>query len=370
MKKVLSLLVGVAFGCLVVACAARPPLTGEQMMRIQQSPHYTGGKFQNPNALSLEFAGSYPKMISEFMFGDEVRFPKTPPPVENLDIQALTAADELRFAWLGHSTVFLNVEGTTVLTDPVFSNRVSPISFAGPGRFHDRLPVSPENLPEVDVVVISHDHYDHLDRSAIEAIHPKVGTFYVPLGVGAYLIKWGVPSCKVVELDWWEEAHDESGLTLACTPSQHFSGRGLFDRNSTLWCSWTILGQDSRVYFSGDTGYSPHFKEIGAKYGPFDLTLMESGAYSEYWPHIHMLPEQSVQAHVDLGGRIMLPIHWGTFNLALHDWDEPIARVMDIAMERDVRVVGTVAGRVVAPDSPEPFVALEAGEQESRMAER
>ncbi|WP_187170537.1 MBL fold metallo-hydrolase [Salidesulfovibrio onnuriiensis] len=366
MKRIVFALAVVVLGCLVVACAARPNFTGEQMRRMQSSSNYADGKFRNPTGLSADVVVSYPSMIFNYLFGEGERFPRTPPVVEPLNPLAMAEGSSLKVAWLGHSTVLLNVEGVTVLTDPVFSKRVSPFSFAGPSRFHDRLAIEPDRLPSIDVVVISHDHYDHLDRAAIETLHPRVGCFYVPLGVGAYLAEWGVPKNKIVELDWWEEAQHPSGLTLACTPSHHFSGRGIFGRNTTLWCSWSILGKEERVYFSGDSGYSSHFREIGEKYGPFDLTLMESGAYSEYWPYAHMQPEQSVQAHLDVGGKVMLPIHWGTFNLALHDWDEPIRRVMDRARQTDVPVLATVSGRVVEL-SPGRFETAETSAPELRM---
>ncbi len=244
---------------------------------------------------------------------------------------------------LGHSSVIMKLDGQLVMTDPVFSDRASPVQWAGPKRFH-QTPITLDALPHIDVVVISHDHYDHLDKASVKALADKVDHFIVPLKVGDYLIKWGVPSEKVTELAWWE-SHSVNGIEYTLAPTQHFSGRGLTDRDSTLWGSWIIDSKESKVFFSGDSGYFGGFAEIGEKYGPFDFTMIETGAYNELWSQIHMFPEQSVQAHIDVKGKVMMPIHNSTFDLAMHDWYEPMNRALEISEARGVTMVSPEIGQ-------------------------
>ncbi len=222
-------------------------------------------------------------------------------------------------------------------------------------RFH-QTPITLEDLPSIDVVVISHDHYDHLDKASIKVLGDKVGTFLVPLKVGQLLVNWGVPKEKVIELDWWE-SHSVDGIEYTLTPTQHFSGRGLTDRDTTLWGSWVINAQQHKVFFSGDSGYFNGFKEIGEKYGPFDFTMIETGAYNELWSDIHMFPEQSVQAHIDVQGKVMMPIHNSTFDLSMHDWNEPMQRALDISEERGVTLVSPEIGQRLAIAEPQPAKA-------------
>ncbi len=209
-----------------------------------------------------------------------------------------------------------------------------------------------DNLPLLDAVILSHDHYDHLDYETITELKDRVKHFYAPLGVGAHLEEWGVPGSAITEMDWWEST-SHNGLELTLTPARHFSGRG-FSRFETLWGSWVIAGRDQKVFFNGDSGYFPGFKEIGEKYGPFDITLMECGAYNEKWAEIHMMPEETVQAHLDLNGEILLPIHWGKFNLSLHPWKEPVERMTQKAKELGVRVCTPEVGDVICIGSRVP----------------
>lgn len=275
--------------------------------------------------------------------------PTTALPVIPMTKAALLEEQENVAYRLGHSSVLLKIDNQFVLTDPVFSDRASPVQWAGPKRFH-QTPISIDELPNIDVVVISHDHYDHLDKNAVKEMASKVSLFLVPLRVSKHLIKWGVPSEKIIELNWWE-SHAFNGIEYVFTPSQHFSGRTAFDKNQTLWGSWVIAGQTHRVFFSGDSGYFPGFKRIGDRYGPFDLTLVETGAYSEAWTEIHMYPEQSVQAHIDLRGKVMFPIHNSTFDLSLHDWQEPIRRAIAFAEKNGVELVMPQMGqRLVVGD--------------------
>lgn len=290
---------------------------------------YADGKFSNLKSISIMLSGKDTfKSTIEFFRGGKNREPEVTLPSHPLRITLFDESDETPQAvWLGHSTVLIHINGKTLITDPVFSNRASMFSFAGPKRFPYQNQYSVDDLPQVDAVIISHDHYDHLDYKSILALKDSVKQFFVPLGVGAHLESWGVSSDKIIELDWWEEYNFSDEIKLAAAPAQHFSGRGITDRNKTLWASWIIQSENHRIFFGGDSGYFESFKEIGEKFGPFDLTLLECGAYNEYWPDVHMMPEQTAQAHLDLKGKLLLPIHWAKFNLSLHSWTDPIERI-------------------------------------------
>ncbi|QOT79645.1 MBL fold metallo-hydrolase [Cupriavidus basilensis] len=272
--------------------------------------------------------------------------PAGPVPVQTLTQADLLAAPDNTVFRLGHSTVLLKLGNAFWITDPVFSERASPVQWAGPQRFH-QPPISIDDLPPIKAVILSHDHYDHLDRAAIMALADKAEHFLTPLGVGDRLIDWGIHAGKVRQLDWWQTTEVE-GVRFVATPAQHFSGRTPFDGNRTLWASWVILHTDLRVFFSGDTGYFDGFKRIGERYGPFDLTLMETGAYDVNWPAVHMQPEQSLQAHIDLNGNCLLPIHNGTFDLAMHAWHEPFDRIIALAAARGVPVSTPRMGEAVS----------------------
>ena len=283
-----------------------------------------------------------------------------PTPTIEVPVHAMTATQLLEeqddvIYRLGHSSVLMKLDGKLVMTDPVFSDRASPVQWAGPKRFH-QTPIILQDLPNIDVVVISHDHYDHLDKASIKVLGDKVGNFLVPLKVGHLLVNWGVPKEKVIELDWWE-SHSVDSIEYTLTPTQHFSGRGLTDRDATLWGSWVINAQQHKVFFSGDSGYFNGFKEIGEKYGPFDFTMIETGAYNDLWSDIHMFPEQSVQAHIDVQGKVMMPIHNSTFDLSMHDWNEPMQRALDISEERGVTLVSPEIGQRLAIAEPQPAKA-------------
>ncbi|MBD2843865.1 MBL fold metallo-hydrolase [Paenibacillus sp. IB182496] len=251
-----------------------------------------------------------------------------------------------RVTWFGHSALLVELDGKTLLLDPMLGRAPSPVPWVGGRRYSAGLPAEPEQLPPIDAVILSHDHYDHLDYGTIRKLRHKVKHYYVPLGVGAHLRRWGVAEARITELDWWQEA-DADGLRLACTPAQHFSGRSLTDRGRTLWCSWVIAGAEQRLFFSGDSGYGAHFREIGERYGPFDLTMMECGQYDPRWADIHMLPEQTVQAQLDVRGKAMIPVHWGAFTLALHSWTDPVERVLRAAAEHELAVATPRIGETV-----------------------
>lgn len=276
-------------------------------------------------------------------------------PPQAVPVQALTAA-QLQAApdgslWrLGHSTLLMKLSGKLWLTDPVFSERASPMQWMGPKRFH-APPISIEELPEIEGVILSHDHYDHLDHDAVLALAPKVRHFVTPLGVGDRLVEWGVNKSKVRQLDWWQTTR-LGGVEFVATPAQHFSGRSFSDRNSTLWSSWVILADGLRLFFSGDTGYHAGFKTIGDRHGPFDVTMLETGAYDPQWPDVHMQPHETLQAHLDLRGRALLPVHNGTFDLAMHAWDDPFERIAELAAKRAVPLVTPVMGEAVSLREP------------------
>ena len=278
--------------------------------------------------------------------------PDGPFPVVRMQRSELEKAPDGSLYRLGHSTVLIKLNGQFLLTDPVFSKRASPVQWAGPARFHE-VPIDIDELPPIAGVILSHNHYDHLDHAAIRALDARTGKFFAPLGVGDQLVRWGIAADKVEQLDWWQSTRI-AGIELVATPAQHFSGRGLNDGNRSLWASWVIKAQDVRIFFSGDTGYFDGFKTIGEKHGPFDLTLMETGAYDERWAYVHMQPEQTVQAHIDLRGRWMLPIHNGTFDLALHPWQQPFERVEALARKHDVALTTPLMGQRIDVLNPTP----------------
>lgn len=319
-----------------------------------RSPQMTAGQFTNPAPKPKETLGGTLKLLWEFLFDRPAgTTPPQAPPVRAVSARELTTAPDHSLYRLGHSTLLIKLRGGWWLTDPVFSRRASPVQWMGPKRFH-APPIALKDLPPIRGVVLSHDHYDHLDRATIKHLATRADVFLTPLGVGDRLIAWGVPRERVHQLDWWEQI-DIDGVRFVATPAQHFSGRGLRDANRTLWASWVILDADLRVFFSGDTGYFDGFKRIGERYGPFDVTFIETGAYDAKWPFVHMQPEQTVQAHQDLRGRWLLPIHNGTFDLALHQWDEPFERVSTLAAERAIPLATPGMGERMDLDAPQSF---------------
>ncbi|WP_088291838.1 MBL fold metallo-hydrolase [Bacillus mycoides] len=252
--------------------------------------------------------------------------------------------------WFGHSASLLKIEGKKLLLDPMFGEASSPFPVFNSKRYSGAFSLEREDFQEIDAIIISHNHYDHLNYKSIMQLKDRAKHFYVPTGVAQYLIKWGISPSKISEHNWWDEITFDN-IKLVCAPARHFSGRSMTDKDRSLWCSWLILGQETKVFFSGDSGYAPHFKEIGNKYGPFDLTLMECGQYDTRWSAIHMLPEETVQAHIDVKGELLVPIHWGAFTLALHEWSDPIERVTKEANRLGVNIATPQIGEAIALQS-------------------
>ena len=309
----------------------------EKFRDRRTSPHFKKGKFINPIPTVVMQPGKAWNTLSQWFRDNDKRKPAVKPGPFRADPSAFTASQKgaIRVIWLAHSTVLFTVGNKWFLTDPVWADTVSPFPWAGPRRFFD-MPLAIDKLPPLEGVILSHDHYDHLDRKAIGRLAKGDHMFYCPLGLARYLVKWGVNREKIRELDWNEEIFTPGGIQLISAPARHFSGRGLFNRNRTLWTSWIIRNEEQSVFYSGDTGMHPGLEETGNKYGPFDLTVIEAGAYHPNWGSIHLGPENAVKAHRMLKGKILLPVHWGTFRLALHGWTEPAEDIITYAGKNGV----------------------------------
>ncbi|MCX4176043.1 MULTISPECIES: MBL fold metallo-hydrolase [Paraburkholderia] len=302
---------------------------------FDMSAQHDGKRFRNVRPRPVEGLGKTLSIVWNILLNKPAgTTPAGALPVDALSPEQLQAAPDRSLYRLGHSTMLLKLRGQFWLTDPVFAERASPFRRFGPKRFH-APPIALEDLPQLRGVILSHDHYDHLDRETVLALAAKTSVFLTPLGVGDRLIEWGIEASKVRQFDWWQGVEID-GLAFTATPAQHFSGRSLFDGNSTLWASWVIVDDALRVFFSGDTGYFDGFKAIGERLGPFDVTLLETGAYDAQWPYVHMQPDETVQAHVDLRGRWLVPVHNGTFDLAMHRWQEPYERVIGLTAARGI----------------------------------
>ncbi len=318
--------------------------------KVSHSEQFNGKKFENIG--QVEANPAMLAMIKMYLFEKE----KPAVPAKPIDVKAITKeqllalqADSVQqgmlFFRLGHSTLLILLDGEYWLTDPVFAERASPFSFMGPKRFHE-TPITIDDLPPIKGVLLSHNHYDHLDKGAIKELVEKVEHFYTPLGVGEDLIKWGVPRQKISQLDWWEGVQ-VGDVRLTATPAQHFSGRSLTDKNLTLWSSWSVKGSQGSFFFSGDSGYFDQFKAIGEKLGPFDISFIETGAYNRMWSQIHMQPSESAQAHVDVNARFLVPIHNGTFDLSLHTWTDPLDQISDLAKNMELDLLTPEMGEQV-----------------------
>jgi L-ascorbate metabolism protein UlaG (beta-lactamase superfamily) len=326
--------------------------TKEQKETYQNLSNYDNGKFVNEIPTDITNSSDASSTNKDSTSETKDRNPAGPIPVSAIDWNKIKSEND-SLTWFGHSAFLLSIDNKKLLIDPMLSPIASPVSFAGVKRYNyskDIMSHLIDEMPSIDAVFITHDHYDHLDYQSIIKLKSKVSHFFVPLGVSAHLIRWGIPRENITELNWWEETKYQ-GLTIALTPARHFSGRDPFNIDTTLWGGWVILGNKTRLYTSGDGGYDPHFKEIGKKYGPFNITLIEGGQYDRRWSGIHMIPEQSVQANLDVNGKTMMLMHWGAFTLANHGWKEPIERGIKEAKKRKVNIITPEIGETVLFDS-------------------
>jgi L-ascorbate metabolism protein UlaG (beta-lactamase superfamily) len=331
-----------ALALVTLARAARgvPRSMGARRARLRPaattSPHAVDGRFRNREPGVVIRPGSGPALARAALTRGRSGRPGRAVPLAT-DAPPHGRAGPLAVTWFGHSTLLLEIDGHRVLADPVWSERVSPSRLVGPRRLHP-VPVALEALPAPDAVIISHDHYDHLDLDAVQRLVDHCAApFVVPLGVGGHLRRWGVPEERIIERDW-DDSVRIGDLTLVCTEARHFSGRGL-TRNTTQWSSWAVIGPRHRAFFGGDTGFTSAFARIGAQLGPFDLAALPIGAYSAQWPDIHMTPEQAARAHQDLRGDRLIPVHWATFDLGFHRWAEPVERLRAATRDPDIPLI-------------------------------
>jgi L-ascorbate metabolism protein UlaG (beta-lactamase superfamily) len=346
-----------AFSAFLIADAWVPfgkAAQGARLERMEKSPQYEDGVFVNPQPLWNDFIGSFSVVLNAS--------PVATPP-EGQAVAVVPGTGErfqtappsgLRITWLGHSTLVLEIDGKRFLTDPIFGARASPFDWVGPERWYES-PIALEQMPTFDAVLISHDHYDHLQQDTIERIKHWDTKFIAPLGVGAHLEYWGVPAERIVEVDWWESVAF-GDVTVTTTPARHASGRHLLDQNSTLWAGYALAGPTHRIFFSGDTGLFPGMKDIGDKLGPFDVVMVEVGAYGAAWPDWHIGPEQAIRAHGMLRGKVFLPIHWGLWSLAGHGWTEPAERVLAAAAKANATISIPRPGESIEPSALPPLV--------------
>ena len=321
----------------------------EKIEIFKKSGHYEKDIFVNQIPTSMNMGvGKFMTILKDWILGVPNQSPDKPLPVLSVDSLTIVSKNDslTRVTWFEHSAFLLEIEGKNFLLDPMLGDYTGPHPWLGPSRFSNGIPIEIEKLPQIDAVVYSHDHYDHLDYDSVSKLKDRVKKFFVPLGVGSHLEAWGVGLDKIHELNWWEEILLDD-LQFICAPARHFSGRAILDRNSTMWASWIIKSENRAIYFSGDSGYGPHFKEIGEKFGPFDFAMLECGQYDKRWEAIHMLPEQTAQAALDLNTKIAMPIHWGSFVLALHAWKDPVQRITKKAQELNVNVITPKIGEQV-----------------------
>jgi L-ascorbate metabolism protein UlaG (beta-lactamase superfamily) len=325
----------------------------EQLKRIQNSPNYKEGQFQNLNFTpQLTGDASILKVMKEFFFNKDKRnVPASVLPSIKTNLFELASADDV-LVWFGHSSYFMQLNGKRFLIDPVFSGHASPVKFTTKG-FKGSDVYTVDDIPPLDFLLITHDHYDHLDYETIIKLRRKTGQVITGLGVGAHFQKWGYRGKNITEMDWNEEAH-LNDFTISTTPTRHFSGRN-FKRNTSLWLSFVLNISGKKIFIGGDSGYDTHFKAIGEKFGAFDLVILECGQYNNYWKFIHMMPEEVVQATIDLNAKNLLPVHWGKFSLSLHAWDEPIKRVVKEAKIKGVNVLHPMIGEALYLDRPNTF---------------
>jgi L-ascorbate metabolism protein UlaG (beta-lactamase superfamily) len=299
----------------------------EDIAKYENSPQWDGKKFLNLEETTMDISlASLPKLLYQQIFDRKGREPKTKLPILPFDKTAFLAPSEkAKFIWYGHSVVLMRMNNKTILIDPMLGNDTSPIAPFATKRFSENALSVIDDFPEIDLLILTHDHYDHLDLDSIEKLKPKVKQYFVALGVERHLVKWGVPEATITEFDWWDMQTFED-ISITFTPTRHFSGRGLTDRAKSLWGGWAFKTESENIWFSGDSGYGEHFEAIGQKLGPFDFAFMECGQYNKLWHAIHMYPEEAIQAAMDGKANKIMAVHWAGFALSLHPWKEPIER--------------------------------------------
>jgi L-ascorbate metabolism protein UlaG (beta-lactamase superfamily) len=322
--------------------------SGKYLEKLKQSPNHKRGAFQNLSHTPMKPDDiSYWKMMREFFKKNKDTAPPGLLPSVKTDLNKLSSAKPV-IVWFGHSSYLIRIENKNFLIDPVFSGNAAPLSFmvkAFPGSNIYK----PEDMPAIDYLILTHDHYDHLDFKTVRKLKTKIDKIYCSLGVGSHLKYWGFDVNKITEMDWWEAQQLENNISLTAAPARHFSGRGI-KRGQTFWSSFILKTRDHNLYLGGDSGYDSHFKEIGNKYGPFEIAILEAGQYNTMWPYIHMMPEETVQAAVDLNAKALLPVHWGKFTLAMHAWNDPVKRVLDKAKELNMKVLTPKIGQPLVLD--------------------
>lgn len=358
-------------GLLLSGCAQFGAIpSGQYLELVQASPNYNAdiGGFVNRNPGIMDNVGDdvsfwddpFGRERPNFIFNCNQTSPNAPMPEERTQdfTDFLESASTIKFIWLGHSSILLSIEGKTVLIDPVFSDYASPVPLIV-RRFQPPV-IKIDDLPKIDYIVISHDHYDHLDMETIKHFTDRDVKFILPLGVGAHLRRWGIAASKMIELDWWEEADlggaGPGSLSFVATPAQHFSGRtGISSKMETLWASWVIKSPTRRMFFSGDSGYDTHYKSIGERLGPFDLVFMDSGQYNERWRAVHNMPHDVITGFMELRGNYLVPVHWGMFDMSLHNWFDPPSKISKLAKQNNINLITPRLGAIIRLEDPPLF---------------
>ena len=338
-------------------------IQSKDKVKYIRSKHWDGQKFVNLTMTTMDIElSTLPKLLYRQFTNTKVRSPQKPIPVQPFDAATFNSHLHLpKFIWYGHAVLLLQLNGKNLLIDPMFGSDTTPIAPVTSKRFSENTLAIIDQLPPIDAVLITHDHYDHIDYASIQKLKGKVDTYFVSLGAARHFESWGIAPTTIQEFDWWDDI-EFHGIKITFTPSRHFSGRGLFDRAKVLWGGWVFQTNQHTIYWSGDGGYGEHFKLIDEKFGPFDWAFMECGQYNEAWRQLHLFPEESVQAGIDAKGKICIPYHWGGFALAMHPWKEPVERFVMAAKEVELGICTPQIGEVVVlgdEPSEEWWVGLE-----------
>ena len=330
----------------------------DDYIRMKESPNYniSHDKFLNQNPKVMNemkknsgfWANPRKNLANNFFFNSNITSPETelPENKSSLNENFVKSTNNIKFAWLGHSSILMSINNKVILIDPIFASSASPFSWLIK-RYQPPV-FKLKELPKIDFILISHDHYDHLDMKTIKFFNKNKNiSFVVPLGVGSHLKKWGVPDSRIIEMDWWDSKIIK-GIKFICTPAQHFSGRkGFIETQKSLWASWVVKSGNRSFYFSGDSGYSKHYKQIGDKYGPMEVVFMDSGQYNTRWKEVHNMPDEVIKGFVDLKGENLIPIHWGMFTLAMHNWFDPPVEIKKRAKDQNISLITPVIGQVI-----------------------